>query len=139
MNIKQNPNRHNIKRALSKKCIKSLTSNKLPYRRSNKAFWEGSPKSKLDLIATVILTELVSLKYDVASSNEADFKLKNCFAHFGKRFKINKLQIQRASCRLHQAGIVTRLFREVIIEDQVYKELDLKLNTDELTDLMEVC
>ena len=132
MRILQNPNPHNIRCALFKKCTESLTDKEMTYCR-------GNPKSKLDLIATVILTELVSLKHDADSVNEADFELKNCFAHFWKRFKINKLQMQRASCRLHQAGIVTRLFREIILEDRVYKELDLKLNTDELTDLVEVC
>ena len=102
MNISQKSNQYNTRRAVLKNNPYFLANNELPY-------WQGNPKSKSDLIATVILTELVSLKYDSGSDDEDDFELKDCFAHFWKRFNINKLQMQRATCHLHQAGIVSLL------------------------------
>lgn len=87
------------------------------------------PQNRPDLVEIIVLTELVGLKRRFADQ-DADFYLKNCFAYFWKRFRISKLQMQKVSNRLHSSGIVTRSFREVITEDRVYKELDLKLNID---------
>lgn len=87
------------------------------------------PQNRPDLVEIIVLTELVGLKRKFACKSE-DFYLKNCFAYFWERFRISKLQMQKVSHRLHSSGIVTHSFREVITEERVYKELDLRLNID---------
>lgn len=136
MTVSQRFNEH--KHVPIKNYLYFLAAHEVPYWCSRKQIWRG----KSDFVEIIILTELVSLKHKIADGNaDTEVEIKDCFAYFWERFRINKLQMQRASCRLHLEGVITRSFREVIIEDQAYKELDIKLNISKLDDFsqVEVC
>jgi hypothetical protein len=97
----------------------------------------GCQQNRSNLAESTVLNELILLSHSLADTS-GNFELKNCFAYFGKRFGISKLQMQKDSCYLGNLGLVSRVFREVIIdEDMVFKELDLTLHTDRLNAFLE--
>ena len=88
----------------NKRCVQAkhyvnpllLLGNEIPYWCYHRTVWQG----KTYLIALVVLNELASLKQDFADDDN-DFELTNCFSYFWKKFNINKLEMQKASYRLH--------------------------------------
>ena len=127
MNITQNLKGYNKRYSKSKNSTYFLKDSGLPpYRFRHKLCVENT-----------VLKELILLSYSLPS-NGNDFKLKNCFAYFGRKFGINKLQMQKASYHLSSWGVISRSFREVITgEDAVFKELDLTLHIDRLNAALE--
>jgi len=88
------------------------------------------PSGRPDLVGIHILAELLSLSQRKGDSN-SDFELRDCFTYFWDKFSIRRPTLQRASFRLQNLGLVTRLFyATVAIPDSKFsKELTLKLNT----------
>ena len=88
------------------------------------------PSGRPDLAGVHIFAELLSLSQRTGGS-DSDFELRDCFTYFWSKFCIRKPTLQRASFRLQNLGLVTRLFyATVAIPDSKFpKELALKLNT----------
>ena len=88
------------------------------------------PSGRPDLTGIHILAELLSLSQKTDGS-DSDFELRDCFTYFWSKFCIRRPTLQRASFRLQDLGLVTRLFyaTAVIPESKFPKELALKLNT----------
>lgn len=101
------------------------------------------PSGRPDLVGIHILAELLSLSQRMGGSN-SDFELRDCFTYFWDKFCIRRPTLQRASFRLQNMGLVTRLFYSLVAipESKFSKELILKLNTtniNSLSDYEEVC
>ena len=109
------------------------TKNNLPFFQSYGSIFAPC---QFRLPEAVIITELLSLRYEIGNYRE-DFILTDCFAHFRKKFGMSKIDMQKASCHLHRSGIITRSFREITVGSQIHKELDIRLNITGLTDLSE--
>jgi len=109
------------------------TKNNLPFFQSYGSIFAPC---QFGLLEAVIITELLSLRYEIGDYN-GDFILTDCFAHFRKKFGMSKIDMQKASCHLHRSGIITRSFREITVGSQIHKELDIRLNITGLTDLSE--
>ena len=88
------------------------------------------PSGRPDLVGIHILAELLSLSQRKGDSN-SDFELRDCFTYFWDKFCIRRPALQRASFRLQNLGLVTRLFyaTAAVPESKFPKELALKLNT----------
>jgi hypothetical protein len=88
------------------------------------------PSGRPDLKAIHILAELLSLSQKTDGS-DSDFELRDCFTYFWQKFCIRRPTLQRASFRLQDLGLVTRLFYATasVPESKFPKELALKLNT----------
>jgi hypothetical protein len=88
------------------------------------------PSGRPNLVGIHILAELLSLSQKTDGSN-SDFELRDCFRYFWDKFSIRKPTLQRASFRLQDLGLVTRLFYATVAipESKFPKELALKLNT----------
>lgn len=87
------------------------------------------PSGRPDLVGIHILAELLSLSQRMGDSN-SDFELRDCFTYFWNKCCIRRPTLQRASFRLQNLGLVTRLFYPTlaILESKFSKELTLKLN-----------
>ena len=88
------------------------------------------PSGRPDLVGIHILAELLSLSQRMRDNN-SDFELRDCFTYFWQKFCIRRPTLQRASFRLQDLGLVTRLFyaTAAVPESKFPKELALKLNT----------
>lgn len=88
------------------------------------------PSGRPDLAGVHILAELLSLSQRTGGS-DSDFELRDCFTYFWNKFCIRRPTLQRASFRLQDLGLVTRLFYATVAvtESKFPKELALKLNT----------
>lgn len=88
------------------------------------------PSGRTDLTGIHILAELLSLSQKTDGS-DSDFELQDCFTYFWNKFCIRRPTLQRASFRLQDLGLVTRLFyaTAAVPESKFPKELALKLNT----------
>lgn len=82
-----------------------------------------------DLKGIHILAELLSLSQRTGNV-DSDFELRNCFTYFWDKLSIRRPTLQRASSRLQNLGLVTRLFYPTLAipESKFLKELTLKLN-----------
>lgn len=101
------------------------------------------PSGRPDLKGIHILAELLSLSQRTGDG-DSDFELRDCFAYFWDKLSIRRPTLQRASSRLQNLGLVSRLFYPTIPipESKFPKELALKLNTaniDALSDDEEAC
>lgn len=87
------------------------------------------PSGRPDLTGIHILAELLSL-YQRSGDSNSNFELRDCFTYFWNKFCIRRPTLQRASFRLQNLGLVTRLFYSTtaIAESKFPKELILKLN-----------
>ncbi|WPX99891.1 hypothetical protein Megpolyxen_01799 (plasmid) [Candidatus Megaera polyxenophila] len=87
------------------------------------------PSGGPDLTGIHILAELLSLSQRIRDNN-SDFELRDCFTYFWNKFCIRRPTLQRASFRLQNLGLVTRLFYPTltILESKFPKELTLKIN-----------
>jgi len=94
------------------------------------------PSVRPDLAGVHIFAELLSLSQRTGGS-DSDFELRDCFTYFWSKFCIRKPTLQRASFRLQNLGLVTRLFYSsaAIPESKFPKELILKLNIAKINDL----
>ena len=94
------------------------------------------PSGRPDLTGIHILAELLSLSQKTDGS-DSDFELRDCFRYFWNKFCIRRPTLQRASFRLQDLGLVTRLFyaTPTIPESKFPRELALKLNTAKLNSL----
>ena len=88
------------------------------------------PSGRPDLAGVHILAELLSLSQRTDGS-DSDFELRDCFRYFWDKFSIRRPTLQRASFRLQDLGLLTRLFYATAAdpESKFPKELALKLNT----------
>ena len=87
------------------------------------------PSGRPDLTGIHILAELLSLSQRIGDS-DSNFELRDCFTYFWNKFGIRRPTLQRASFRLQNLGLVTRLFYAppAIPESKFANELTLKLN-----------
>ena len=88
------------------------------------------PSGRPDLKGIHILAELLSLSQRIGDV-DSDFELRDCFTYFWDKLSIRRPTLQRASSRLQNLGLVTRLFypTAAIPESKFSTELILKLNT----------
>jgi len=87
---------------------------------------------KPDLVAITILSELWFL-YRKSSGNEFN----DGYTYFERKFEFTRAQLQDATLRLHESGIVTRSFRTVVVNGRNFSnELHLQLNLNALLALM---
>lgn len=101
------------------------------------------PSGRPDLKGIHILAELLSLSQRTGDG-DSDFELRDCFKYFWDKLSIRRPTLQRASSRLQNLGLVSRLFYPTIAipESKFPKELALKLNTaniNALSDDEEAC
>jgi|GEM_PF-3943047 hypothetical protein len=94
------------------------------------------PSGRPDLAGVHILAELLSLSQRTDGS-DSDFELRDCFRYFWDKFSIRRPTLQRASFRLQDLGLLTRLFYATAAdpESKFPKELALKLNTAKINAL----
>ncbi len=94
------------------------------------------PSGRTDLTGVHILAELLSLQQRKRCS-DSDFELRDCFRYFWSKFGIRRPTLQRASFRLQDLGLVTRMFYSTaaIPERKFLKELSLKLNIAKINSL----
>ena len=87
------------------------------------------PSGRPDLTGIHILAELLSLSQRTGDGY-SDFELRDCFTYFWNKCCIRRPTLQRASFRLQNLGLVTRLFYPTltILESKFPKELTLKIN-----------
>ncbi len=87
------------------------------------------PSGRPDLTGIHILAELLSLSQRTGDGY-SDFELRDCFTYFWNKCCIRRPTLQRASFRLQNLGLVTRLFYPTLAipESKFSKELTLKLN-----------
>lgn len=83
---------------------------------------------KPDFVAITLLSELLFLHRRDEGREYAEG-----YGHFERKFNLTRWQLQMATQRLHEAGIVLRSFRTVVVAGRNFpNELHLKLNLEAL-------
>ncbi|PCJ28930.1 MAG: hypothetical protein COA94_03350, partial [Rickettsiales bacterium] len=83
-----------------------------------------APSGKPDLVAITILSELWFLH---RKSGGVEFN--DGYSHFERKFDFSRSQLQDATLRLHETGLLRRSFRALVINGRTFpNELHLALN-----------
>jgi hypothetical protein len=87
---------------------------------------------KPDLVGITILSELLFL-HRITGELESS----HGYGYFERKFNLTRAQMQDATLRLHNCGLVTRSFRAVLVQGRKFpNELHLKLNLEQLLKLV---
>ena len=86
---------------------------------------------KPDLVAITLLSELWFLH-----RKHAGIEYNDGYAYFERKFEFTRSQLQEATLRLHNADIVTRSFRTIVVHGRNFpNELHLKINLSKILSL----